>query len=75
MRVNGFAKNLLKMPVLNTSQTSGNKIITLLMIVAIIMPIISNGSVYDYVAIFTLGFFLLNPQPGVAVFSCNSSCH
>lgn len=71
MRVNGFAKNLSKIFVLNTSQTSGNKIITLLMIVAIIMPIISNGSVYDYVAIFTLGFFLLNPQPGVVVSSCH----
>jgi hypothetical protein len=70
MKVIGFFKNFSKLFILNTSQTS-DKIIALLMIVAIIMPIISNGSVYDYIALFTLVFFFLNPQPGVVASSCH----
>ena len=70
MRVNGFTKNFSKLFILNTSQTS-DKIIALLIIVAIIMPIISNSSVYDYVTLFTLGFFFLNTQPNVVASPCH----
>lgn len=71
MRVTGFIKNFSKPFKLNTSQTSGNKIIALLMIAAIIMPIISNCSVYEYITLFTLVFFSLNPQPGVVASACH----
>lgn len=71
MRVIGFIKNFSKLFILDTSQTPGNKIIALLMIAAIIMPIISSSGVYDYIAIFTLAFFLLNPQPSVVASSCH----
>jgi hypothetical protein len=71
MRVTGLIKNFSKPFKLNMSQTSGNKIIALLMIAAIIMPIISNGSVYEYITLFTLVFFFLNPQPGVVASACH----
>jgi hypothetical protein len=70
MRVNGFTKNFSKLFILNTSQTS-DKITALLMIVAIIIPIISGSSVYDYITLFTLVFFFLNPQPGIAASPCH----
>lgn len=71
MRVIGFNKNFLKLFILDTSQIFGNQIIALLMIVAIIMPIASKGSIYEYIALFTLVFFFLNPQPSVVVSSCH----
>lgn len=71
MRVTGLIKNFSKPFKLNMSQTSGNKIIALLMIAAIIMPIISNSSVYEYITLFTLVFFFLNPQPGVVASACH----
>jgi len=69
MRAIGFIKNFSKLFILDTSQTFINKVIALLMTVAIIMPIISNGSVYDYITLFTLVFFFLNSQPSVVVSS------
>jgi hypothetical protein len=65
MRVIGFVKNFSKLFISDTSQTLRNKLIALLMIVAIIMPIISNGSVYEYVTLFTLVFFFLNSKPSI----------
>lgn len=67
MRAIGFIKNFSKLFILDTSQTFINEIIALLMIIAIIMPIISNGSVYDYVTLFTLVFLFLNSQPTIVV--------
>ncbi len=71
MKVNRITENLSNMFFLNSSQKSENKIIALLITAAIIIPIISNGSVYDYIAIFTLVFFFLSPQPNVIASSCH----
>lgn len=71
MRVVGFVKNFSKLFILDTSQTFINKIIALLMIFALIMPIINNSSLYDYITLFTLFFFFLNPQPRAVASSCH----
>lgn len=71
MRTAEFIKNFSKLFILDTSQTFRNEIIVLLMIAAIILPIISTGSVYDYIAIFTLMFLFLNPQPSALAFPCH----
>jgi hypothetical protein len=65
MRVIGFIENFSKLFIWDTSQIFRNKLIALLMIAAIIMPIISNGSLYEYITLFTLVFFFLNPKPSV----------
>jgi len=71
MRIIGFIENFSKLFIWDTSQTFRNRLIALLMIAAIIMPIISNGSVYEYITLFTLVFFFLNPQPGVVASACH----
>lgn len=71
MRVIRLVKNFSKPFTLDMSQTVRNKMIALLMIIAIIMPIINNGSVLDYIALFSLTFLILNPQPKIVASPCH----
>jgi hypothetical protein len=67
LRVIGLVKNFSKLFSLDALQGFINKMIALLMIFAIIVPIISSGNVYDYIALFTLVSFFLNSHPSVVI--------